>query len=68
VYKSKSKRKIKVFSGDSKKWLEAAERGERHIDDIKAAVRVFRRNAESSEPWPVQNGYTVTQGLSATHK
>lgn len=37
---------------NSKKWLEAASRAQKHIDDLKAAVRVFKRNAENDEPWP----------------
>jgi hypothetical protein len=37
---------------NSKKWLEAAERAEKHIEDLKASVRVFKRNAANGEPWP----------------
>ena len=40
---------------NSKKWLEAAGRAEKHIDDLKAAARVFKRNAENGEPWPGDN-------------
>jgi hypothetical protein len=36
----------------SSKWLEAARRAEKHIDDLQTAVRVFKKNAKNGEPWP----------------
>ena len=46
--------KNKEKSGTQNKWLEAASRAEKHIDGLKTAIRVFKRNAENGEPWPGQ--------------
>lgn len=52
MYKEKSKKKNEGALDSRAKWLEAAAQAEKHIDNLTSAVRVFKRNADSREPWP----------------
>jgi len=42
----------KKITPNAEKWLEAARRAEKHIEDLKSAVRVFKRKAKANERGP----------------
>lgn len=65
MYRNECKRKNKESSNSKAKWLEAAKQAEKHIDSLTSAVRVFRRNADSGEPWPINEKAGTADAIPA---